>query len=160
MAMEVEEAKRRVEEEKRRQEAERLRRHETKLAEIAEERRDNLLTATQQWLDSEGVRAFIELCERQWRQNGSGQLSPAQTDWLQWARNEVGKMVPSAKGYPDPVTDGRFDASGIPVGGPYPKNRKLDDERSPEPAPPPPQIKTVYVESPQQFPYWALHRNR
>jgi len=156
---EKEEQKRRAEEEKRRQERERLKRHESKLSEIAEARRENLLIATRQWIDSESARAFVEVCEARWREASGGALSKEQTEWLEWARAAISGMSPFSKGHPDAASDGRFDFSQIPVGGPYPKTRALEEEEPVEPTTAAPaEVKTVYVERPQPFPYWALHR--
>jgi len=146
--------------ERRRLKQERLQRHKAKLAEIAEARRENLLTAARQWIESENLRSFIARCELRWREAASGQLSPDQTDWLNWARSEMASLDPFAKGFPDPSIDGRFDPSSVPLGGPYPETKNLDEQKPMEPPPAPPQVKTVYVERPQPpepFPFWLLH---
>ena len=154
---EAEDAKRRAKADEERKERERLTRHEAKLEEIAAARRGNLATAAQQWIEAQGVPAFIEACERRWRHAGGGTLSKAQSDWLEWAQTEARKMEPFASSYPDPAADGRLEAGAIPVGGPYPEVRKLEEEE-PEPEP---QVKTEHVQVPQpkeQFPFWLLHR--
>jgi hypothetical protein len=157
------EAERRAQEEKVRKERERVRRHEAKLEEIAEARRDNLSTAAQQWIEAQGMAAYIESCEKQWRRAGNGDLSKAQSDWLAWAETEAGKIDPFEKGYPNPMVDGGLDASTVPVGGPYPETKMLEKTEPKQPAPPAPEVKTQYVEvprPPEQFQYWLLHRRR
>jgi hypothetical protein len=152
---EAEEAKKRARAEEERKERERLKRHEAKLEEITAARGENLATAAHQWIEAQVVAAFIEACEIQWRHTGGGNLSKAQSDWLEWARSEARKMEPFAKSYPDPATDGKLDANAIPVGGPYPEVKMLEEEE------PEPQVKTEYVQVPQpkeQFPFWLLHR--
>lgn len=154
---EAEEAKKRAKAEEERKERERLKWHEAKLEEVAAARRENLATAAQQWIEAQGVTAFIEACESRWRHAGGGTLSKAQCDWLEWARTEARKMEAFAKNYPDPAADGKLEAGAIPVGGPYPEVRTLEEEESK----PEPQVKTEYVQVPQpkeQFPFWLLHR--
>jgi hypothetical protein len=146
-----------------RKEREQIRRHEAKLEEIAKARRDNLSVATKQWIEAQGMKAFVEFCEYQWRQSGAGGLSKVQSDWLEWARSETDKKGPFAKGYPDPVVDGKLDVKSIPVGGPYPELSILETALPKAPAPPTPEVKTVYVEHsapPEQFPFWLLHRGK
>jgi hypothetical protein len=155
---EAEEDKKRAEAEEERKERERVGRHEAKLEEIAEARRDNLAAAAQEWIEAQGIAAFIDVCESRWRQASGGELSKAQNDWLEWARAEARRMEPFAKGYPDPAADGKLDANTIPVGGPYPEVKPLEQKAEPEAAP---QVKTEYVQVPQpkeQFPFWLLHR--
>jgi hypothetical protein len=154
---EAEEAKKRAKAEEERKERDRVRRHEAKLEEIAEARRNNLTTAAQEWIEAQGIAAFIEVCESRWRQASGGELSKVQSDWLEWARAEARRMEPFAKCYPDPAADGKLDTSTIPVGGPYPEVKPLEEKAEPEAAP---QVKTEYVQVPQpkeQFPYWLLH---
>ena len=155
------EAEKRAKEEKERKERERVRRHEAKLEEIAEARCDNLAIAAQQWIEAQGVSAFIDYCENRWRRAGGGELSKAQSDWLAWARVEAEKTGPFAKGYPDPAVDGKLDASTVPVGGPYPETKTLEEVVAKEPAPAAPEVKMQYVEpprQPEQFPFWLLQR--
>jgi hypothetical protein len=160
---EAEEAEKEAKAEKERKEREKVRRHEAKLEEIAEARRDNLATAAQEWIEAQGVVAYIEYCEHQWRQAGGGELSTVQRDWVEWARAEARKMGPLAKGYPNPVADGRLDASSIPVGGPYPEVKVLEVTAEPAAAPAAPEEKAGYAQvqrPPEQFPFWLLHRRR
>lgn len=157
------EAKRLAEEEKERKERERIKRHEAKLKAIAEERFGNLTIAAQQWIEAQGVTAFIEFCADRWRKAGGGELSKEQLDWLAWAKAEAGRMGPFAKGYPDPAVDGKLDVKGVPVGGPYPQTRALEDDVAEEVAPAAPEVKTQQqepVRPPEQFPFWLLHRRR
>lgn len=154
------EAELQAQRERERKERERLEKHQEKLAEIAEARRQNLSIAARDWIEAEGVRAFVEMCAARWQQRGV-ELTKEQAQWLSWARTQAEAMGPFAKGYPDPNKDGAFDGSKVPVGGPYPEVRELEDEEPVEPAPA--EVKTVYVEQPrppEQFPYWLLHRRR
>jgi hypothetical protein len=153
-----EEAKRAAEEYERRQkeeaERERKRRHEAKLAEIVETRRDNLFAAAHTWMESSLLHAYVDECERRWREKG--ELSSEQLAWTAWAREEATKLNP--QGYPDPAADGRFDPSTIPVGGPYPKIKPLKEKKVPEPVQP--EVRTVYVEQSHQYPFWIKNRGR
>jgi hypothetical protein len=129
-------AAKRAKEEKLQNERERIKRHAAKLEEIAGERRENLATAAQDWMEAQGVFIFVDACEEQWRREGGGILSKDQADWLSWARSEAGKMGPFAKGYPSPSLDGAFEASAVPVGGPYPETRKWERRKTKEKSPP------------------------
>ena len=71
-------------------------------------------------------------------------------------------MCPLNQGYPDPATDGALDPGSVPLGGPYPDVRTMEEPESestqteasrikPEAPPPPP---------PPQYPFWLLHRGR
>jgi hypothetical protein len=151
-----EDAKRAAEEYERRQkeeaERERKRRHEAKLVEIVEIRRDNLFAAAHAWMESGLLHAYVDECERRWREKG--ELSSEQFAWIAWAREEAAKLNP--QGYPDPVTDGRLDPSTIPVGGPYAKIKPLKEKKAPEPVQS--EVRTVYVEQSHQYPYWIKNR--
>lgn len=110
LARQQEEAeKRRLEEEARKAERqakldeerkarERIRRHETKLEQIAELRRQNLLVAAKLWIQSRGVEAYVAYCETTWRVSAGGALTQAQADWLAWAKTEAVRMGPFGKG--------------------------------------------------------------
>jgi hypothetical protein len=146
--------------EKQREEEAKRKKHERKLAEIAEERRDNLFTAAEQWIESEQALAFIAVCERRWRDANGDSLSDDQIAWLAWARARAQERAPWTAGYPDVKKDGALDAKSIPIGGPYPETELLEaKEVESEPAEPPPTMAT-YVPAPEQFPYWLLHRKR
>ena len=145
-------------EEKVRKEREHIKRHEKKLEEIAEERSDNLASAAQEWIEMQGMLAYIHYCEERWRREGGGTLSKEQTDWLSWARAASEKMGP--KGYPDPLRDGSFDASAVPVGGPYPETRKSERDEPEETEPPEVKSPEYQPPSPDPFPFWLMHRHR
>ncbi len=156
------EAERKALEEKEKRERERLALHKRKLEQVAQARRDNLATAAQQWIEAEGISVFVRICEERWREAGEGKLTTEQAEWLQWAKLEASKKYPWVSGYPQPTIDGGFNRDRIPIGGPYPDSRKFEDtvpdQKSEEQKP---QVKTVYVETPQPpepFPYWLLHR--
>jgi hypothetical protein len=125
--------------EKERQEQERITKHENKLQEIERVRRFNLGVATQQWEDSERVLAFVNALEKRWRGEPAVELSPAQQEWLAWARAEAMKLAPWSEGYPDAQSARLCDPKTIPFGGPYPEMRRLKPHefRNPEPKPEP-----------------------
>jgi len=154
-------AEERAEEERRRLKRERQQKHESKLAAIAESRQQNLLTAARQWVEFYNLRAFIDHCESRWRETAGGQVTPDQIDWLQWARAEMVRLNPFAKGYPDPAIDGGFDPKSIPVGGPYPQTKTLEEQKVVEPAGESFQATSVHPQAsqpPEPFPFWLLHR--
>jgi hypothetical protein len=128
--------------EKERQEKEKRARHEKKLAEIAQVRRSNLHVAAQKWEDSERALAFVDACEKRWRGESNGELSPAHVQWLTWARSEAPKLGPWAEDYPKPHSAITCDPQAIPIDGPYPDlqrlkpndfNRREPEERKPDP---------------------------
>ncbi len=137
--------------EKKRQEEERIERHESKLKKIADKRRENLITATERWVEAQGVAAFVETCEARWRHLGGGELSKAQSEWLTWARTHAANMEPFAEGYPDPTIDGALEKSTVPMGGPYPESRVWPDEDSPAAPAPAPAPVPVPVSPPPQM---------
>ena len=152
------EAEKEAKAEKARKERERIKHHEAKLEEIVAQRRDNLASAAQKWIEMQGVLSFIQSFEERWRREGGGTLSKEQTDWLSWARVAAEKMGP--KDYPDPSRDGSFDARAVPVGGPYPETRKWkkaepEEKKTPEIKPP-----AYKPSSPDPFPFWLMHRHR
>jgi hypothetical protein len=159
----IKEAEAQAQEARVQKERERAKRHGANLTKIVEARRNNLAVAAQQWIEAQGVNAFIDFCEARWRQAGGGELSPVQSDWLDWARAESAKLGPFAKGYPDPLVDGKLDASTIPVGGPYPEAKVLETltPEAPAAVSPPPETGHVQIpQPPEQFPFWLLQRQR
>jgi hypothetical protein len=153
------EAEKQAREEKARKERERIKRHEKKLEEIAEHRSDNLASAAQEWVEMQGILAYVHFCEERWRREGGGTLSKEQADWLSWSRGSAEIMGLFAKGYPAPSLDGGFEASAVPVGGPYPETRKWESDEPEETKPP--EIKPPAHEPPPlpaQFPFWLMHR--
>lgn len=154
------EAERQAKLEAERKARERVRRHEAKLVQIAELRRQNLLVAAKLWIQSRGVVAYVAYCEATWRVTAGGALTQAQAVWLAWARAEAARMGPFGKGYPVPETDGRLDVSTIAVGGPYPEPTELEELGEAEPEQPAAEREVRYVEvprEPEQFPFWLLH---
>ncbi len=112
-----------------RQEAIRLkeekeRKHAEALAAIPRARKAALLKAADNWRQSNRLMEFISECEARWK-NESCEISAEQIQWLKWASDIAAAMTPFSVGYPDPSNDGTFDASSIPVGGPYPRTREL-----------------------------------
>ncbi len=61
------EAEKEARAEKARKERERIKRHEAKLEAIAEQRSDNLASAAQEWIEMQGMLAYVQFCEEQWR---------------------------------------------------------------------------------------------
>jgi hypothetical protein len=157
------EAERQTKIEEERKARERVRRHQAKLEQLAELRRQNLLVAAKLWIQSRGVEAFVAYCEVSWRVASGGKLTEAQADWLAWARAEAARMGPFGKGYPVPEKDGKIDGTAIPVGGPYPEPTELERLEEAEANQPVAEREVRYVEvprQPEQFPFWLLHRNR
>lgn len=197
-AEEKAEAERLIEEEKQRklkaereafakklqQEVARQKRHREKLESLAAARVENLLRAAEWWRLQQQALDYVTACERHWAgTSGTPKpLSEAQQKWLTWAHAEIQAMSFGANEYPDCEHDGMLDALAIPVGGPYPEERKLPlpptfwppkffsdgfskstppkvaltpklPQKEPTPSHP------VYYEKPQ-FPFWLLHRNR
>ena len=150
-------AEQEAKEEKARKERERLKRHEAKLEEIAEQRSENLASAAQEWMEMQGILAYVQYCEECWRRAASGTLSKEQTEWLSWARLAAEKM--GTKGYPDPSRDGSFDAHAVPVGGPYPETRKWERDEPEESQPPEVKPPVYQPPPPEPFPYWLMHRH-
>ncbi|MGD1030096.1 MAG: hypothetical protein ABSA05_03055 [Opitutaceae bacterium] len=70
------------------------------------------------------INLFIAECERRWTEP-TGNPSPDQRDWLQWAREEAASLSPFEKGYPHPANDGSFNPGTVPFGGPYPDSAIL-----------------------------------
>lgn len=158
---EAREAERQAKLEEERKARERVRRHQAKLEQITELRRQNLLVAARLWIESRGVAAYIGYCEATWRVAAGGALTQAQADWLAWAKAEASSMGPFGKGYPDLARDGKLDVGSVPVGGPYPEPTELEALEEAEPGRPPAQPEVSYVEvprAPEQFPFWYLHR--
>ena len=123
--------------EKERLEQQRNSEHQKKLAEIARVRRFNLGVAAQQWEDCERVLAFVNALEKHWRGDPAVELSPAQLEWIAWARTEAKNLAPWSGNYPDPNSARLCDPKTIPFGGPYPEMTKLKPHefRNPEPKP-------------------------
>ncbi|HTV63629.1 MAG TPA: hypothetical protein VMH30_13770 [Verrucomicrobiae bacterium] len=155
------EAERQAKLEEERRARERIRRHEAKLEQIAELRRQNLLVAAKLWIQSRGVAAYVAYCEATWRVAAGGALTQAQADWLTWAKAAAAGMGPFGKGYPVLERDGKLDVTTIPVGGPYPEPTELEELGEVEPKQPAAEPEVRYVEVPrqrEQFPFWYLHR--
>jgi hypothetical protein len=98
------------------------------------------------WEDGERVLAFVDALEKRWHGEPAAELSPAQQEWLAWARDEAKKLAPWADNYPDPESARRCDPKAIPFGGPYPELTKLKPHefRNPE-------------SKPESSPYWSRY---
>ncbi|MEO8206480.1 MAG: hypothetical protein ABI615_09890 [Chthoniobacterales bacterium] len=147
------------EKEKIRREEERKRQHQQSLGNIAHRRQENLLRAAQWWRLHNATAEFIDHCEQRWKLK-SGSLTPAQEQWLVWARSNVTALSPLQIDYPDPTLDGAFDPSAVPFGGPYPETRKIPRPPS-MPSPPPPPSEAHHQDSHQSaqgYPFWLKHQ--
>jgi hypothetical protein len=132
----IEWEKQRIESERRwqehqKQEAIRLqqekeRKHAEAIAAAKETRKANLVKAAEDWRFCGSLLEFVEQCERHWKSQ-SKPLTPAQLDWLAWAKQTAGTASTFPADFPDPAIDGGFDPTSIPFGGPYPKSRDLDE---------------------------------
>jgi len=143
-----------------REEREQIARHQSRLVEIAQRRVENLVRAAQWWNISNITAEFIQACEDRWRLD-HGDLTPDEEAWLKWARQFIATFPAADFAYPEPATDGAFDAGTVPMGGPYPKNKKIP--RPPTMPPPPPKPETEhhhhYHREPQQYPFWLKHQH-
>jgi hypothetical protein len=141
------------------QQARKLREHEENLEEVVTERARNLWKASEWWKIHKDMLSFVEACELRWRDSSAGKMSKAQSAWLRWARQCAENMSPFAADYPDPASDGPFDASSIALGDDYPEVLEM-------PNPPSMQTKesksnaysTYHRPSPEPFPFWLQHR--
>ena len=112
-----------------RQEAIRLqqekeRKHAEAIKNIVQRRKAALSEAAANWRLSNLLLEFINECEARWKTQ-SDSLTPQQVSWLGWARDLAKATSPFSAGYPDPTTDGPFDPSSVPLGGPYPPSRSF-----------------------------------
>ena len=134
--------------------------HQQKLEKIALQRKQNLIWAAQWWNIENTTAAFIRACEGHWLAE-KDQLSDAQQEWLEWARQFI-KTLPTAEfSYPDPSTDGAFAPESVKQGGPYPTTRNI---------PRPPGMSAANLpeyhgnsprpHTPQQkpYPFWLKHQ--
>ena len=108
-----------------RKEQEARRQHADTLEKTGLVRRENLLKAAEWWRLSQSLTGFVEECERRWLADGAGELSTEQLSWLKWAKENVLRLPPFGRGYPDPAEDGPFDPEVVPQGGPYPSCQEL-----------------------------------
>lgn len=144
-----------------RHERERQARHDAKVDHIRQSRRNNLEEAAQRWAASQELLQFIDFCEHRWLSAlNEGELSASQKDWLAWARSEASKLEPFATGYPDPTMDGGFDASALPIDGPYPEIREFPFPQANDPAAPVPTTQPYQAPPGPIFQYWLKHRRR
>jgi hypothetical protein len=141
------------------QQEERNRQHQVNLAATAAARAQDLTIAAEWFRLYTSTLHFIDECEKRWRTiSPSGAITLEQQSWLAWARAHASKMSPFEIGYPDPSTDGPFDSTQVPFGGPYPPKRNLP--RPPTmPKIPPPENSAYpsYRPAPQQYPFWLKH---
>jgi hypothetical protein len=103
---------------------EKERKHAEALAATVQARRTALLKAADQWRLSRDLLQFVGECEARWKKQ-SDVPSAEQIVWLTWAREIAGAISPFSAGYPDPASDGTFDAALIPFGGPYPPTQNF-----------------------------------
>jgi hypothetical protein len=105
---------------------EKERKHAEAVAAAKKARRTNLIKAAEDWRFCGSLLEFVEECERHWKSQ-SQPLTPEQLEWLAWAKQTAGTASTFPADFPDPTKDGSFDPNSIPLGGPYPTSRKLDE---------------------------------
>jgi hypothetical protein len=156
--------KKHQEEEAVRQTEEKRRKHATALESAARNRKDDLLKASEWWRLWKQADDFISACEQRWQNEQPDGLKPEQTSWLAWARETAGTLSPFAAGYPDPATDGAFDPSSIPPGGPYPATREFSLPPTMPKIPAPKVIQQGYgapsYQAPKPYPFWLKYQRR
>jgi len=174
-----EQTRQREEEARQREEKRKTREHEETLTNIAKARSLNLWKAAEWWKIQQECLLFIEECERRWKHDCGGNLEEGQRSWLTWARACSESMSPFFEGYPDPASDGAFDAGAIAMGDAYPKVRDIPNpivneqavkaesataETKNNPAPSqtnkPPPHGNYQTTASTPFPFWLLHRRR
>lgn len=137
--------------------------HERAIDEVARTRAEDLLRAGEWWRIHRVTNEFIDACETKWTTANPGGLSPEQLEWLTWARATVEDMSPFATNYPDPIHDGNFDATTIPLGGPYPSKRGFPRPPTMPKIPNPVQQSSGYQpipSEPKPYPFWLKHQHR
>lgn len=104
--------------------------HAKTLAAAATARHAALTKAAHNWSTACALHQFLDECERRWKSQTQA-LTPTQAAWLTWARNIADSSSPFSAGYPDPINDGPFEASLVPIGGPYPPTRQFNPAEAP-----------------------------
>jgi hypothetical protein len=158
-AAEQEERKRQEEVERIRQIEEKKLQHASTLAAIARQRAENLPRAAEWWRLHCQTSEFIDECERRWRA-AQPELSPEQLAWLSWAREIADGLSPFALGYPDPLSDGAFEAAAVVQGGPYPPRRDIPRPPTTPKIPAPIVQQPSYGQphpAPKQYPFWLKY---
>jgi len=98
--------------------------HAGTLARLARRRIKNLHRAAEWWRLRCTVEEFIATCTQRWEADSIG-LNSERKEWIDWAHSEARGISPLEEGYPDPTLDGPFNPDAIPLGGPYPSERKV-----------------------------------
>ena len=142
---------------------EKKRKHTAAIACVSQERKDDLLKAAEWWRMHETLLAFVNACERHWRGDEAGELSSGQQAWLAWARHHAESLSPFETGYPDPATDGDFDAAAVPFGGPYPAVRDFPQPPTMPKIPAPVVVQQSqgapsYQAVPKPYPFWLKYQ--
>ena len=145
---------------------ERKRKHEAAIEETIHVRAEDLLKASEWWRLWREADAFIQECERRWRDTQNGKLTKEQEGWLAWARETAIGMSPFETGYPDPARDGAFNREEIPEGGPYPSKRDFPRPPTMPKIPPPVVQQSGYgysstpAPAPSPYPFWLKYQGR
>ncbi len=171
----IEQEKRRVEaeehhrkwqeEEAVRRKEERERKHAESIETAMRHRKDDLLKAAEWWQLHEVVQGFISTCEQRWRNEQDNQVTPAQEEWLEWARKTAKALSPFESGYPEPANDGAFSLLTVADGGPYPPSREFSRPPTMSEIPAPVVVRQDYgaashQPSPPQYPFWLKYQRR
>ena len=96
---------------------EKERKHAEAIVAAKKIRRTNLIKAAQDWRFCGSLLEFVEQCELHWKSQ-SQPLTPAQLEWLAWAKQTVETASTFPADFPNPTKDGGFDPNSIPLGGP------------------------------------------
>ena len=144
-----------------RQKAERERKHAEAIEKAMCHRKNDLLKAAEWWRLHEVVQEFLSACEQRWRAQQANDLTPAQHDWLEWARETAKALSPFESGYPEPEKDGAFSAISLQMGGPYPETREFSRPPTMPEIPAPVVVQQSYASHqppPQPYPFWLKHQ--
>ena len=152
------------EEEAIRQREERERKHQAAIGAVMQHRKDDLLKASEWWRSHQTVEAFLDECERRWRDNQAGELTSEQQEWLNWARKTAKPLSPFESGYPEPDKDGAFSPISVQFGGPYPETREFSRPPTMPEIPAPDAVQPSYPSHqpppPQPYPFWLKYQRR
>lgn len=152
------------EEEAIRQREERERKHQAAIGAVMQRRKDDLLKASEWWRIHQTVEAFLDECERRWRDNQAGEVTSEQQEWLDWARKTAKPLSPFESGYPEPDKDGAFSPISVQFGGPYPETREFSRPPTMPEIPAPVAVQASYPSHqpppPQPYPFWLKYQRR
>ncbi|MBK1827361.1 hypothetical protein [Haloferula rosea] len=159
--------KKHQEEERLRKEEEARQKHAESLLNVASQRREDLVKASEWWQFYNSTIAFVDEVERRWLATQEKQLATEQQDWLVWARETAKGLCPFDSDFPDPSKDGIFDPEDVPFGGPYPPIRQFPNPPSMPEISAPVVVQQGYGASgfqsppaPKPYPFWLRHLPR